>query len=315
MKKTIIALLMMLFFITTVYSKDTIKFTSPDGLPALSIVKMMNDNKKISDKKIEYKLEKVSESLVMNFLKKESDMGIVPSNLAGQLYNKNLDYKIIGTIGWGSFYIISREDFMDIKDLKGKEIYTIGKGLTPDVMLQTILKENNINPAKDLKINYLSGSNELAPMYLAGKIKIAMVSEPVLSKIMSKDNKSKINFNMDNEWKKAFGINLGFPQSTLIASENLIKEDPEFIAKFITELGNSIEFIYGKSLNKEKYITESKVTIDTSILDEVIKRANINFVSAEDSKEAYKLYFEKIEKTNKKAIGGKIPDEKIFMSK
>lgn len=151
MKKTIIALLMMLFFITTVYSKDTIKFTSPDGLPALSMVKMMNDNKKISDKKIEYKLEKVSESLVMNFLKKESDMGIVPSNLAGQLYNKNLDYKIIGTIGWGSFYIISREDFMDIKDLKGKEIYTIGKGLTPDVMLQTILKENNINPAKDLK--------------------------------------------------------------------------------------------------------------------------------------------------------------------
>lgn len=47
----------------------------------------------------------------------------------------------------------------------------------------------------------------------------------------------------------------------------------------------------------------------------MIKRANINFVSAEDSKEAYKLYFEKIEKTNKKAIGGKIPDEKIFMSK
>ena len=34
---------------------------------------MMNDNKKISDKKIEYKLEKVSESLVMNFLKKESE--------------------------------------------------------------------------------------------------------------------------------------------------------------------------------------------------------------------------------------------------
>lgn len=92
--------------------------------------------------------------------------------------------------------------------------------------------------------------------------------------------------------EKAFGINLGFPQSTLIASENLIKEDPEFIAKFITELENSIEFIYGKSLNKEKYITESKVTIDMSILDEVIK-TNINFVSAEDSKEAYKLYFEK----------------------
>lgn len=315
MKKTIIALFMMLFFITAVYSKDTIKFTSPDGLPALSVVKLINDDKEISGKKIEYKLEKISESLVMNFLKKESDIGIVPSNLAGQLYNKNLNYKIIGTVGWGSFYVISRENIKEIKDLKGKEIYTIGKGLTPDIMLQTILEENGINPAKDLKINYLSGGNELAPMYLAGKIDIAMVSEPVLSKIISKDSKSKINFNMNDEWKKVFRNDVGFPQSTLIMAESLIKEEPEFVSEFITELGNSIEFIYGENPDKEKYIAESKITIDMSILNEVIKRANIKFIPADDSKEAYKLYFEKIEKTNSKAIGGKVPDEKIFMSK
>ena len=68
-------------------------------------------------------------------------------------------------------------------------------------------------------------------------------------------------------------------------------------------------------VDKEKYTAESKITIDMSILNEVIKRANIKFVPAGDSREAYKVYFEKIEKTNSKAIGGKIPDEKIFMSK
>lgn len=164
MKKIIIVLFMMLFFITAVYSKDVVTFAFPDGLPALSIVKMINDDKEISGKKIDYKLEKISESLIMNFLKEESDIGIVPSNLSGQLYNKNLDYKIVGTIGWGSFYIVSREKIKNIEDLKGKEIYTIGKGLTPDIILQTILKENGINPDKDLKINYLSGGNEIAPM-------------------------------------------------------------------------------------------------------------------------------------------------------
>lgn len=254
---------------------------------------MISDDKEISGKKIEYKLEKVSEFLVMNFLKRESDIGIVPSNLAGQLYNKNLNYKIIGTVGWGSFYIISREDIRDIKDLKGKEIYTIGKGLTPDIILQSILEENGINPDKDLKINYLSGGNELAPLYLAGKINIAMISEPVLSKIMSKDNKSKIIFNMNEEWKKAFRSNTGFPQSTLVAKEELIKEDPEFIAEFVKELENSIEFIYGKNSDKEKYTAESKITIDMSILNEVIKRANIKYVPAGDSREAYKVYFER----------------------
>ncbi|WP_462428327.1 ABC transporter substrate-binding protein, partial [Fusobacterium varium] len=216
MKKIIIVLFMMLFFITAVYSKDVVTFAFPDGLPALSIVKMINDDKEISGKKIDYKLEKISESLIMNFLKEESDIGIVPSNLSGQLYNKNLDYKIVGTIGWGSFYIVSREKIKNIEDLKGKEIYTIGKGLTPDIILQTILKENGINPDKDLKINYLSGGNEIAPMYLAGKIDIIMVSEPVLSKILSKDKRSEINFDMNNEWKKVFKDDKGFPQSTLI---------------------------------------------------------------------------------------------------
>ena len=177
------------------------------------------------------------------------------------------------------------------------------------------MEENGINLDKDLKINYLSGGNELAPLYLAGKINIAMISEPVLSKIMSKDNKSKIIFNMNEEWKKAFRSNTGFPQSTLVAKEELIKEEPEFIAEFVKELENSIEFIYGKNSDKEKYTAESKITIDMSILNEVIKRANIKFVPAGDSREAYKVYFEKIEKTNSKAIGGKIPDEKIFMSK
>ncbi len=315
MKKITIALFMMLFFITAVYSKDVIIFTSPDGLPALSIVKMINDNNEISGKKIDYKLEKVSESLVMNFLKKESDIGIVPSNLAGQLYNKNLNYKIIGTVGWGSFYIVSREDIKDIKDLKGKKIYTMGKGLTPDIILQTILKENGINPDKDLQINYLSGGNELAPMYLAGKIDMIMVSEPALSKIISKDKKSKINFDMNNEWKKIFKDDMGFPQSTLIIKENLIKEEPEFVSEFINELENSIEFIYSKNPVKEKYIIESKITIDLSVLDEILERVNIKFISADNSRETYRLYFENIEKINSKAIGGKIPDEKIFISK
>lgn len=315
MKKIIIILFMMLFFITAVYSKDVVTFAFPDGLPALSIVKMINDDKEISGKKIDYKLEKISESLIINFLKKESDIGIVPSNLSGQLYNKNLDYKIVGTIGWGSFYIVSREEIKNIEDLKGKEIYTIGKGLTPDIMLQTILKENGINPDKDLKINYLSGGNEIAPMYLTGKIDMIMVSEPVLSKILSKDKRSKINFDMNDEWKKVFKNDTGFPQSTLIAKESLIKEEPEFVSAFINELESSIKFIYSENPAKEEYIIESKITIDVSVLDEILKRANIKFISADNSREIYRLYFENIEKINSKAIGGKIPDEKIFISK
>lgn len=219
MKKKFIYFILMLILSINIYSKDKIKVVAPDGLPALSLVKMINEKPQINGVDVEYKIEKLSESLVMTLMKKDADIAIVPSNLAGQLYNKGLGYKIGGTVGWGSFYVISRENFDSLKVLKGKEIGTIGKGLTPDIILQTLLKKNGLDLSKDIKIDYLSSGNELAPLYLSGKKDIVVIAEPMASKILSKDKNSKINVELNQEWKKLFNVAKGYPQSTLIVSE------------------------------------------------------------------------------------------------
>ena len=133
---------------------ETLKVLTPDGLPALSLAKMMSTTKKLDGVQLEYKIEKLSDALVVDMLKREGDIAIVPSNFSAQLYNKNLNYKVLGTVGWGSFYVVSRENISSLEELKGKEIYTFGKGLTPDIIFQVILKSKGID-LKDIKINYL----------------------------------------------------------------------------------------------------------------------------------------------------------------
>lgn len=44
----------------------------------------------------------------------------------------------------GALDVVSTEDIKDINDLKGKTIYTLGRGLTPDVVLRNLLKKNNL---------------------------------------------------------------------------------------------------------------------------------------------------------------------------
>jgi drug/metabolite transporter (DMT)-like permease len=124
---------------------DSIRVIVPDGLPALSIVNMVSTTKEIDGKKIDYKIEKLSDALVVNMLKREGDIAVVPSNFSAQLYNKNLGYKILGTVGWGSFYVVSRENIKSLEELKGKEVYTFGKGLTPDIIFQSILEKKGID--------------------------------------------------------------------------------------------------------------------------------------------------------------------------
>ena len=315
MKKKLICLISMLLLGINIYSKDKIKVVAPDGLPALSLVKMINEKPQIDGVDVEYKIEKLSESLVMTLMKKDADIAIVPSNLAGQLYNKGLGYKIGGTVGWGSFYVISRENFNSLKDLKGKEIGTIGKGLTPDIILQTLLKKNGLDLSKDIKIDYLSSGNELAPLYLSGKKDIVVIAEPMASKILAKDKNSKINVELNQEWKNLFNVAKGYPQSTLIVSENILKENPNFLDEFINDLKDSIEFIESNDNKRLEYISKAQITLPKDIIDEAIKKANFDFTTGAEGKDEYMIYFREIAENNKKAIGGKIPDEEIFISK
>lgn len=289
---------------------ETIKVVTPDGLPALSLVNMM-DTKKIDNIQLNYKVEKMSDALIVDMLKREGDIAIVPSNFSAQLYNKKLGYKILGTIGWGSFYVVSRDNINSLEELKGKEVYTFGKGLTPDLIFQSILEKKGINK-NSIKINYLSSGNEVASLYLGKKVDTIVIPEPMLSKVLSKSPTSTIVANLNDEWKNITNSDLGYPQSTLVIKEEIYETNPKFVKEFINKLTESISKLYKNSGETVENVKRNSLSIDTSVLNKVLTRANIFYTPIIDCKEEYNNYFKILELTNKKVIGGKLPDEEIF---
>lgn len=289
---------------------ETIKVVTPDGLPALSLVNMM-DTKKIDNIQLNYKVEKMSDALIVDMLKREGDIAIVPSNFSAQLYNKKLGYKILGTIGWGSFYVVSRDNINSLEELKGKEVYTFGKGLTPDLIFQSILEKKRINK-NSIKINYLSSGNEVASLYLGKKVDTIVIPEPMLSKVLSKSPTSTIVANLNDEWKNITNSDLGYPQSTLVIKEEIYETNPKFVKEFINKLTESISKLYKNSGETVENVKRNSLSIDTSVLNKVLTRANIFYTPIIDCKEEYNNYFKILELTNKKVIGGKLPDEEIF---
>lgn len=311
MRKKSIFIMFLLSLNFTLFA-ETIKVIVPSGLPAMSIAKMIKDNKEVSGNKMQYEIEKNNDALVVSMLKREGDIAIVPSNFAAQLYNKGLKYKILGTVGWGSFYIASSHNLTNIKDLKGKEIYTFGKGLTPGIVLTTILKMNGLNVPKDVDIEYVNNGNELGALYLAKKVDFMSIPEPMLSTILFKDKELKIDFDLNEIWKETTGAEWGYPQSTLIVKEELLRKDPAFVKKFIEKLEKSIDFLYSKQQDKASYIDGLNIMINTNILEEILLKSNLDFVSIDECKNDYNIYFKVLESNNKKVIGGRLPDEKIF---
>jgi len=288
-----------------------------DGIPALSMAKLAKEKPALqANTNISYHLIKGSDLIVSKVMSKELDIAIVPSNLAAIAYNQNQTYIVGALSGLGNLYVISREDIVSLDDLKGKEVTTIGKGLTPDIVFQYILKSNNIDPLEDITINYMGGATELAPAFLSKKAEIILAPEPMISTILSKDKTAKIQFNLNELYAEATGSDIGFPQTVLIVKNELVNSNPEFVNLFLKEYENSVKWAIDNPKDLEQYGVEIGITVPTGILNEdSIKRMNLNFISGDKMKNVYMKYINVLSEFDIKTIGGKLPDEGVFFTK
>lgn len=286
----------------TIFGNNKIKVIAPMGAPSISLLKMIDENKVIGNKEIEYEILNASDVLASKIISKEADIAIIPSNLASNLYNKDIDIKLVSTSVWGILYLVSRDDSIKTwEDLRGKEITTIGRNLTPDAILSYLIKANGLKVGKDIKLTYINSAPELAQLFLAGKIDIAIIPEPILSSVLMKKKDTNIIFNIQDEWKKTTKV--AIPQVVMIAQGDLAKNNKEFLDEFIENYKNSIEWV---NANPDKI---GKVTPSS------IKRSNLMFKNAKDSKKELEEYYKVLLKFNPKLIGGKLPDDKLYYEK
>ncbi|HHD2751602.1 TPA: ABC transporter substrate-binding protein [Clostridium perfringens] len=297
--------------------KTSVEIVVPDGLPAISIVKMIKEKPEMSKNlNINYSIVKGSDALVSKVLKEEGDICIVPSNVAAIAYNKGIGYKLAGTVGFGSLYVISSDDSVkNLEDLKGKDVYNVGQGLTPDLIFKIILQNNGINPEKDLTLSYVNAASELAPLFIEGKAKYAVVPEPMLTQIMTKKPDTKIVASLNDQWKEISDSQMGYPQSSVIVKEDLVNNHFDDVQKILKEIDESTKWANENKEEAGSFAEEVGITGKKEIIAKSLERANLNYVSSVDNESIYIGYYDKIYSLEPKAIGGKKVNEEIFLQK
>lgn len=295
---------------------QTIKFFYRDGIPALTVAKLVKENPSLKEGVVvDYEMLGSPDLLVTKILKGEADIAIAPSNLVAQAYNKNLPYRLMGTSVWGTLYLASTEDIKSIEDLKGKEIYSFGKGLTPDIVFRYVLSENGINPESDININYLNSASELGPAFISGKTNLAMLPEPLATNIMSKKEDTKIIFDINKEWGTIVGTDKGYPQASLIIKSDLIDKDIEFVENFIKAYEESMTWANENPEKLGEYAEELELGIDKKIISKGNQWIKDKAFAIKDSKEEYEIFYKTLLDFAPDFIGGKLPDEELYFER
>lgn len=292
----------------------TAKVAALKGPTSMGMVKMIADQKDAKEKNYEFTIGSSPDEIAPKFLKGEFDIVALPSNLASILYNKSQGkVQVLAINTLGILYLMENGDTVkSVGDLKGRTIYSSGKGAVPEYAFNYILKANGLNPDTDLRIEYKSEHTEALAALLNDKSSLAVLPQPFATVASLKNKGLRPALDLTKEWDKASKN----AKSTMITGVVVVNKDfaakyPEKIKKFMADYKASIDYTNTNVDDAAKLIEENNI-VPAAVAKKAIPQCNITYIDGSDMKDKLSGYLQVLFEANPKSIGGKMPADDFY---
>ena len=302
-------------------NKDKIVVAGPIATVSHPIFYMIeNDVLKDLGKKIEFKLWNNPDELRALVINNSVDFIALPTNVAANLYNKNIDLKLLNVSIWGILQLISREDGLKtIDDFKGKKIVVPFRNDMPDIVLKALIKKAGYDYKKDFNLQYVATPVDAMQMLILRRYDHALLAEPAVSIALKKTNSYPVKLvasdlyrsvNLQDEWGRLFGKNK-VPQAGL-AFLGDTKNSEVLISRFLAEYEKALNYYKENPSQSAKLVVKNLPMLEEDGLALSISNIIFENKSAEDSKKELEEFFEILMQNEPKLIGSKLPNETFY---
>ena len=283
--------------------------TGPTGV---GMAKLMADSEaKTTANNYTFTVASAATEINAKFLKGEINIASVPTNVAATLYNKTGGkVRMLAVNTSGVLSILEKGDTVkSVADLKGKTVYSPGKGQNPEFIFKHILRENGLDPEKDVTINFVS-SEELVAKLISGEAEIGLAPEPAATTVMVKNQNLRRALSINDEWSKVSDTQL--MMGCVIALDSYVAANDEAVAKFLEEYAASIEFAKTNVDDAAKHCATYKITASEAIAKKAIPTCNLCYVTGEDMKQNVNGYLNVLFTADPTSIGGAKPNDDLY---
>ena len=170
----------------------------------------------------------------------EADIGFMGSEASIYTYNEGANDYVVNfaqlTQRAGNF-LVAREEMPDFKweDLKGKLVLGGRKGGMPEMVFEYILRQNNLDPAKDVEIDQSIDFGSTAAAFSGGQGDFTVEFEPGATSL-EKENEGYV--------VASLGTDSGYvPYTAFSAKKSYIDKNPEIIQGFTNALQKGMDYV------------------------------------------------------------------------
>ena len=280
------------------------------GPTAMGLAKMMWDHE--NDDAYAFTIAASADAVTPALLKGEIDMACIPANLAAVLYNKTegaIEVLAVNTLG--VLYIVENGDSVQsIDDLRGQTIVAAGKGSTPEYALRYLLRENGIDPDRDITIDWKSEHAECVAALAAGQATIALLPQPFVTAAQSKIEGLRMAIDLNEVWN-ALDNGSALITGVIVARRQAVEENPEAARAFLREYAESVAWTNENAADAAAIIGEYGI-VDAPIAERALPHCNIVCITGAELTEKLRGYLQVLYNADPAAVGGAMPDEDFY---
>lgn len=293
----------------------TFRIAGLKGPTTMGMVKLMSDAE-AGETHQDYQVAMygAADEVVPLLVKGDIDLAAIPANLAANLYNQTegkVQVAAINTLG--VLYVVTTgDDVKSVEDLKGKTVYSTGKGTTPEYVLNYILKENGIDPEKDLTVEYKSEATEVAAaLQAADEGAIAVLPQPYVTAAQSQIEGLNVALNLTEEWNKV-STDSDLVTGVLVASTEFIEQNEAAFEEFLKDYQASIEWVNSNTADAAELVANYGIVAKAPLAQKALPACNITYVDGTEMKTKLSGYLQVLFDQNPKAVGGAMPGDDFY---
>ncbi len=303
-------------------NRTLIRIATLKGPTGMGMVKLFADNEaKITANRYQPLIVGTPDEIVGKISSGEMDIAAVPTNLAATLYNKTSGkVQLLALNTLGVLNILEKgETVKSMADLKGKTLYASGKGSTPEFILNYLLMQNGIDPAKDMTIIYKTEHAELATLALSGSANLVLLPEPFVTTVLTKNTGFKSVIDLTEEWSvttKKTGVKDSIlSMGCVIVRKEFAEKEKEAVNAFLSEYALSIRFVNDFPDEASALIAKYGIMASSALAKVAIPNCNIVYIDGENMKAQIANLYNVFFMADPKSIGGKLPEDDFYYMK
>lgn len=251
----------------------------------------------------------------------QADFLAMPSNVAANLYNRDVPLKLMNISVWGVLWMVSRDDDKKtLVDFKGEEIAMPFRADMPDILFEELALAQGLDPKKDFKLRYTNTPLDAMQLLILRRVDHALLAEPAISMALRKTKSFPVSViapdlyrsvDLQKEWGRVYQRETRIPQAGVTALGGVL-EDPALLERFNEAYADSLAWCLANPREAAKLVVKYIPVLTEEAVADSFEWTQLEMQTAQQSKEELTFFYNKLLQRVPAAVGGALPDENFY---